>query len=97
MPAAYVCRTVGLVVVEDGLVGPQPGEPLVRDALGEAVEVHLHQGRATPEAEPLPVGRHPAVAGIENLTGSIYDDVLLGNGANNVLMGGVGVDVLAGL
>jgi len=33
---------------------------------------------------------------IENLSGSIYNDVLLGNTANNTLLGGAGNDLLAG-
>jgi len=36
------------------------------------------------------------VSGIENLTGSAYDDVLRGNALANLLVGGSGNDVLAG-
>ena len=35
--------------------------------------------------------------GIENLTGSAFDDTLIGNGAGNVLTGGTGRDTLIGL
>ncbi len=36
------------------------------------------------------------LTGIENLTGSSYNDILTGNGNNNVLTGGVGSDILFG-
>ncbi|WP_343525506.1 cadherin domain-containing protein [Sphingomonas sp.] len=35
--------------------------------------------------------------GIENLTGSAFDDILTGDGGNNVLRGGAGADTLVGL
>jgi serralysin len=35
------------------------------------------------------------LSGIENLTGSKYNDTLQGNGANNVLIGGLGIDTVS--
>lgn len=37
-----------------------------------------------------------AINGIENITGSSFNDRLEGNSANNVLIGGAGEDVLIG-
>lgn len=36
------------------------------------------------------------LSGVDNLTGSNFDDVLHGNGANNILLGGTGNDMLIG-
>ena len=36
------------------------------------------------------------LASIENLTGSAFDDTLIGDGGNNILIGGAGNDVLVG-
>jgi Ca2+-binding RTX toxin-like protein len=46
-------------------------------------------------AQATGVGNDRLIA-IENLTGSGYDDTLLGNNGNNVLDGGAGLDLLAG-
>jgi len=42
-------------------------------------------------------GGSDALSGIENLTGSAFNDVLIGAGTANVLNGGLGADVLIGL
>jgi Ca2+-binding RTX toxin-like protein len=36
------------------------------------------------------------ISGFENLTGSIFNDVLSGNGADNIIIGGSGNDILSG-
>jgi Ca2+-binding RTX toxin-like protein len=46
-------------------------------------------------AQATGVGNDSLIA-IENLTGSSYDDTLLGNTGNNLLDGGAGLDLLAG-
>ena len=43
------------------------------------------------------LGGTDTLSGIENVTGSDFDDTLIGSSANNVLAGGLGRDVLLGL
>ena len=59
---------------------------------GAAVTVNL----ATAVAQATGGSGTDTLASIENLTGSAYDDVLLGNGGSNVLDGGSGNDSLTG-
>lgn len=42
-------------------------------------------------------GGTDTISGVENVTGSNFNDTLVGNGANNVLSGGLGSDTLLGL
>ncbi|MFA4952243.1 M10 family metallopeptidase C-terminal domain-containing protein, partial [Brevundimonas sp.] len=57
------------------------------------VTAQLNIGSASNDGD----GGSDTFSGIENLTGSAFNDVLLGDGGSNVLRGGAGYDVLIGL
>ncbi len=58
-----------------------------------AIHVDLNDGVATANG----FGGTDTIANIENVTGSDHDDVIVGTGLANTLIGGLGHDVLAGL
>ena len=75
----------------DTLVGGPGSDTALYAASPAPVSVHLETGAAT--------GGHAGgdtLAGIENLTGSAFDDVLSGDAGANVLEGGAGADTLDG-
>jgi VCBS repeat-containing protein len=57
------------------------------------VDVRLNVGRALNDGD----GGTDTLIGIENLTGSAFDDLLIGDAGDNVLSGGLGRDVLLGM
>lgn len=57
------------------------------------VTVDLNEGRAVNNG----YGAQDLISGIENLVGSAYNDILIGEGGANVLTGGEGADYLIGL
>ena len=57
------------------------------------VTAQLNTGQASNDGD----GGVDTFTSIENLTGSAFNDVLLGDGGSNVLRGGAGYDVLIGL
>jgi Ca2+-binding RTX toxin-like protein len=57
------------------------------------VVARLDQGRATDDGD----GATDTFSGFENLTGSAFDDTLIGSSGNNTLTGGAGRDTLLGL
>jgi len=57
------------------------------------VTAQLNTGQASNDGD----GGVDTFTAIENLTGSAFNDVLLGDGGSNVLRGGAGYDVLIGL
>ncbi|RZJ24853.1 MAG: calcium-binding protein, partial [Brevundimonas sp.] len=57
------------------------------------VDARLNNGVARNDGD----GGADTLVGIENLTGSAFDDVLIGDAGNNVLSGGTGRDTLLGL
>ncbi|WP_442854129.1 beta strand repeat-containing protein, partial [Brevundimonas sp. Root1279] len=56
------------------------------------VTARLDLMRATNDGD----GATDTFTGVENLTGSVYNDLLIGNAGNNVLHGGIGTDTLLG-
>lgn len=62
-----------------------------------AAGVFVTLDQAQPSATNDGDGGVDTLFGIENLTGSAFNDVLLGNAGANVLTGGAGSDTLAGL
>ena len=57
------------------------------------VSANLNSGVATNDGD----GGTDTFIGIENLAGSAFNDTLIGSGASNLLMGGLGADTLVGL
>jgi Ca2+-binding RTX toxin-like protein len=57
------------------------------------VDVRLNVGRAIRDGD----GGTDTLSGIENLTGSAFDDLLVGDNGDNVLTGGLGRDTLLGM
>ncbi|KQW83051.1 Ig-like domain-containing protein [Brevundimonas sp. Root1279] len=57
------------------------------------VDVRLNAGAALNDGD----GATDVLVGIENLTGSAFDDLLVGDGGSNVLTGGLGRDTLLGM
>ncbi|HYC99277.1 calcium-binding protein [Brevundimonas sp.] len=55
--------------------------------------VNLNGGVASNDGD----GGADTLIGIENVTGSAFNDTLIGSGASNLLMGGLGADTLVGL
>jgi Ca2+-binding RTX toxin-like protein len=62
-------------------------------AAASGVDVRLNMGRAIKDGD----GGTDILIGIENLTGSAFDDLLIGDAGDNVLSGGLGRDVLLGM
>ena len=84
----------------DTIVGSSSSNSFVG---GTGVDTASYADSATPVKVDLSVTINQAtgqgndyLAGMENLTGSAYDDILIGNGLNNVLAGGSGTDKLYG-
>ncbi|WP_439472992.1 tandem-95 repeat protein [Brevundimonas sp.] len=57
------------------------------------VVVRMDLNRTTNDGD----GATDTFSGMENVTGSAFNDVLFGNSADNILIGGAGADVLLGL
>ncbi len=75
---------------DDVLDGGAGTDTVTYAAAGGAVNVNLATGQATGAAG------NDTLIGIENVTGSKYDDTLIGDGGANVLSGGAGNDCLSG-
>ncbi|MCS6622546.1 Ig-like domain-containing protein [Roseibacterium beibuensis] len=76
----------------DALVGGAGVDTADYSAAGAGVRVQLNTGLASDGD-----GGTDTLTDIENLTGSAFDDVLIGNGVDSVLNGGLGSDTLVGL
>jgi len=59
----------------------------------QGVRIDLNDGTVTNNG----YGQVDTLIGIENLTGGAFNDVLIGQGADNILIGGEGADYLIGL
>jgi Ca2+-binding RTX toxin-like protein len=57
----------------------------------------LNAGFAQVNGSPLPLPLIVHVQNFENVIGSIYNDTITGNSSKNILNGGAGADILAGL
>jgi VCBS repeat-containing protein len=77
----------------DTLAGGLGSDTADYSAAAGAVTAHLGNGTTTQDGD----GASDILSGIENLTGSAFDDLLTGDGAANVLTGGLGRDTLQGL
>ena len=77
----------------DTLVGGMGSDTADYSAAVGAVTAQLNSGRTTNDGD----GASDILSGIENLTGSAFDDLLIGDGMANVLTGGLGRDTLLGL
>ncbi|MDY6924955.1 MAG: M10 family metallopeptidase C-terminal domain-containing protein, partial [Pseudomonadota bacterium] len=78
---------------DDALIGGAGIDTADYSAAAAGVTAQLNTGVASNDGD----GGTDSVSGVENLTGSAFNDVLLGDGGTNVLRGGLGSDVLAGL
>ena len=74
----------------DWLDGGAGVDTVVYSAATAGVEVDLNGGAASTN------GVVDYLFGIENVTGSDFDDILFGNGSANLLKGGLGADALVG-
>ena len=77
----------------DQLIGGGGLDTASYAAAAAAVDARLNVGRALNDGD----GATDTFSGIENLTGSAFDDLLIGDGGANVLSGGLGRDTLLGL
>jgi len=77
----------------DTLVGGAGTDTASYAAATGAVDVRLNSSAARNDGD----GATDVLSGIENLTGSAFDDLLIGDGGANVLTGGAGRDTLLGL
>ncbi|HYC75437.1 matrixin family metalloprotease [Brevundimonas sp.] len=77
----------------DVLIGGDGVDTADYSAAAAGMRAQLNSGAASIDGD----GGSDSLSGIENLTGSAFDDVLIGSGGANVLNGGLGADVLAGL
>ena len=77
----------------DILVGGAGVDTADYSAAAAGMRAQLNTGAASNDGD----GAWDALGGIENLTGSAFNDVLIGAGTDNVLNGGLGADVLIGL
>jgi Ca2+-binding RTX toxin-like protein len=57
----------------------------------KAVQVNLAQGKATNQSNQT-----DTLVNIENVTGSGFNDVIIGNSGDNIIRGGAGADTLTG-
>src|SRR3546814_15995539 len=80
-----------------------PYTPLFRSIGGSGTDTASYAGSANGVTVDLTTGtglggdaQGDTLSGIENLTGSNYDDTLTGDGGNNSLTGGTGNDTLNG-
>ena len=77
----------------DQLIGGAGLDTASYAAAGARVDARLNAGRALDDGD----GSTDTFSGIENLTGSNFDDLLIGDNGANVLSGGLGRDTLLGL
>jgi Ca2+-binding RTX toxin-like protein len=77
----------------DQLIGGAGIDTVDYSSAASGVTAQLNTGAASNDGD----GGTDTFSGIENLTGSAFNDVLLGDGGSNVLRGGAGYDVLIGL
>ncbi|NJC39803.1 Ca2+-binding RTX toxin-like protein [Brevundimonas alba] len=80
-------------VGNDALVGGAGTDTADYSAAPAGVRVQLNTGVASNDGN----GGTDTLTGIENVSGSAFDDVLIGDGAASVLNGGLGSDTLVGL
>ena len=77
----------------DRLVGGLGSDTADYSTAAAAVDVRLNSNTARNDGD----GATDVLSGIENLTGSAFNDLLIGDAAANVLSGGEGRDTLLGL
>lgn len=77
----------------DALIGGDGLDTADYSAAAAGMRAQLNAGAAVNDGD----GGSDSLSGIENLTGSAFNDVLIGAGGANVLSGGLGTDVLLGL
>ncbi|MCS6627310.1 calcium-binding protein [Roseibacterium beibuensis] len=77
----------------DTLVGGGGVDHVTYSTAAAGVTVSLTLGAASDDGD----GGTDSLSGIENLTGSIFNDVLAGSGADNRIVGGAGNDTVDGL
>jgi len=77
----------------DFLIGGDGVDTADYSGAAAGVTAQLNTGQASNDGD----GGADTFTSIENLTGSAFNDVLLGDGGSNVLRGGAGYDVLIGL
>jgi serralysin len=77
----------------DTLIGGAGIDTADYSSAAAGVTAQLNTGVASNDGD----GGTDTFSGIENLTGSAFNDVLLGDAGSNVLRGGAGYDVLIGL
>lgn len=77
----------------DALIGGQGSDTADYTAAAGAVQAQLNSATTVNDGD----GASDTLSGIENLTGSAFDDLLIGDGLANVLTGGLGRDTLLGL
>jgi VCBS repeat-containing protein len=77
----------------DVLIGGAGSDTADYASAGAGVEIYLNNGQARNDGD----GGADTLVLIENITGSAFDDVLVGDAGGNILSGGLGRDVLIGL
>lgn len=77
---------------DDELIGGDGSDTADYSQATSAVLVRLDSGIALNDGE----GGRDVLTSIENITGSQYNDVIVGDAGNNVIRGGLGSDVLLG-
>src|SRR5690606_30370942 len=77
----------------DALIGGGGIDTADYSAAGAGMRAQLNTGVSTDDGD----GGADSLSGIENLTGSAFNDILIGDGGANVLRGGLGSDILLGL
>ncbi|HYC99213.1 M10 family metallopeptidase C-terminal domain-containing protein [Brevundimonas sp.] len=78
---------------DDTLIGGTGIDTADYSGAGAAMRAQLNTGVAVNDGD----GGSDTLNGIENLTGSAFDDILIGDNVVNVLTGGLGRDTLIGL
>lgn len=78
---------------DDHLVGGSGVDTADYSTAGARVVVSIANGLASDDGD----GGSDTLSGIENITGSAFNDLLIGDGGVNVLTGGAGSDYLIGL
>lgn len=78
---------------DDTLIGGTGIDTADYSAAAGAMRAQLNSGVVANDGD----GGVDQLFGVENLTGSAFDDTLIGNGSGNVLIGGTGRDTLIGL
>lgn len=77
----------------DTLIGGAGADTASYAEAAAGVDVRLNAGVARNDGD----GASDVLIGVENVTGSAFSDVLIGDSGGNVLSGGAGLDVLVGL